>query len=123
MTAQTRLSKAPSANRDIASSSPLSAVRVSKAAIDSVSFVLCRSLKSHNFFIIAPCSASMRKAIRKSLAEPVVGHQIDSATDQAGVLNDAGLEPDPHLAAQRRHLSLRADRMSSRAVKFVPVLT
>jgi hypothetical protein len=27
---------------------------VSKAAIDSESFVLCRSLKSHNFFIIAP---------------------------------------------------------------------
>jgi hypothetical protein len=68
MTAQTRLSKAPAANRDIASSSPLSAARVSKAAIDSVSFVLCRSLKSHNFFIITPCSASMRKAIRKSLA-------------------------------------------------------
>jgi hypothetical protein len=61
--AQTRLSKAPAA-----SSSPFSAARVSKAAIDSVSFVLCRSLKSHNFFIIVPCSARMRKAIRKSLA-------------------------------------------------------
>jgi hypothetical protein len=64
----TRLSKAPAASNDIASWSPPSATRVSRAAIDSVSFVLCRSLKSHNFFIITPCSASMRKAIRKSLA-------------------------------------------------------
>ena len=130
MTVQTSRSKAPAANRHIASSSSLSAARVSKAAIDSVSVVLCRSLKSHNFFIITPCSARMRKAIRKSLAcislmrlypsmnLSLVIKSTARATRQAFSMTPT-LNLILTLLPNVDTFPLRADRMSSKAVKFV----
>jgi hypothetical protein len=63
---QTRVSRAPAVSKDIASSSPSSAARMSNAATDSDFFALCLSLKSDNFLTMTSRPASMRKAVRNS---------------------------------------------------------